>query len=265
MSLSLVRTAVEAHIEQQRKLDNAAWKERHIGTEPRLFISDMGGCPRKAVWNALVHYPGHPLHLPGIVPSFSPYVQAIMRAGIVWEKETELALRAMYGDALQTQVSVRNLFWSGRPDFILPNNTIVEHKATNPYNFKAKARLPYRHHCIQVLAYQKILNCCAAAKLYYRGWADWAEFAVWDTGENIHWEGLVNGYYKEGMIEASLTKIMHYIETYWERQTLPPAYGSPTSEDFACTRKTKKGRYPNCSFIGECFPALRNVEGPFKA
>lgn len=263
MSLSLVRTAVEQHIELERVRSETAWRERHSDTVPHLFVSDVGSCPRKAVWSAVNSYHKHPLRVEATHP-FSPYVQAIMRAGIVWEKETEAALRAIYGDDLQTQVPARNTHWSGRPDFILPNNIIVEHKATNPYNFKAKGRLPYRHHCLQVLAYQRILRLpVSTAQLYYRGWADWAEFAVWDTGDTIGWEGLVNGYYKEGSIKANLIELMDNLETFWALKVLPPKYISPTSENFACTRKTRKGRYPNCQFFGRCWPDLPQ-EGPWK-
>lgn len=265
MSLSLVRTVVEMHIEQQRKINDAAYIARHKDSlVPHLFISDVGVCPRKAVWSALVHYPHHQLHA-DVTHPFSPYVQAIMRCGNVWETETEAALRAAYGDALQTQVPVRNEYWSGRVDFVLfgPNDTvIIEHKATNPYNFRSKDRLPYRHHCLQVLAYQKILNLpVSSAQLYYRGWNNWAEFAVRDEGNTIEWEGLINGAYKTGMIEANLTDIMDYIEDYWSTGFMPPAYSSPTSLDFACTRKTRQGRYPSCQFFGCCWHGLPQV-GP---
>jgi len=265
--MTIVRAAVLQHILEARKKANAAYQARHQGEDRpvHLHVSDLGHCVRKAY-----------LRMQGVEGKpFDEYIQEIMHAGLVWETETETALRAAYGDGLRTQGVVENEIWSGRKDFELPGNVIVEHKATSPVNFLRKDRLPYRFHCMQVLGYclltqlQEKMFIAPTARLYYRSWANWAELEVWeDTEGAILWKGEINGRSKcGGFPDSSIAGEMAFFETFWEPfwhdGSLPPRYATPFTEIFGCTRTTKQGYWPSCPFFGQCWPEMAFLKGPF--
>lgn len=259
----MIREAVLQHIMEVRKVSQLAYLARREGRPTRLHVSDLGHCPRKAYLRMQGAEMTHP---------FDDYVKEIMHAGLVWESETRIALRAAYGDAsMKSEVSVENEMWSGRIDFMLPGNVIVEHKATSPVNFVRKDRLPYVFHCLQVLGYANLLPqtfVAPATKLYYRSWANWAELEVWQNGSDIEWEGQINGRYKNGeFLGTNVLQEMALLEGFWEAfwrdGTLPPRYDTPFTKQFGCCRVTKKGAYPSCTYFGLCWPQMAYLKGPF--
>jgi len=265
----LVRPCVEQFITDLDAQNTEEWRERHQG-EPHLFVSDIGGCPRQAFYNAVQHLPDHPWHAEVTHP-FDPYLLELFRAGKVWEQETRQALEHVYGDRLQCEVEVGDAIWAGRIDFLIATTdtdrlssfTIVEHKATNPVNFQYKGRLPYQHHCMQLLLYDDLLcRFNTRCVLYYRGWSNWAEFEVYNCGDEIAYEGLVNGKERAGQFPVSLSTWVSLLERSWEAQELPPKYETPFSEPFGCTRTKGERAWPACRYFGACWPDYPQ-EGPF--
>lgn len=246
-----VRDAVQQFIRNQHK-DNGQWEKRHRG---RLAVSDLGHCPRKAL-----------LRVAGVKQTnpFDDYVLEIMRAGTVWEDETERALRLVYGDRLSTQDRVSNDDWVGHTDFMVIPGQLWEHKATNSVNFRRKNGLPYEFHCLQLLGYQRLIKETTGeepeAFLYYRSWADWAELQVWGYSDEIYWEGEMNGYTKSGSFDLSIddemAKLEKYLHAYRETKELPDKYDMPFEKQFACCRVNKKKgtARPSCTYFSHCWP-----------
>lgn len=252
--MGLVRDAVVKHVVISNRESRERWQKRHKDRPDRLFVSDLGGCVRKSYLRLRGEEVTHP---------FDPYVLEVMKAGKLWEWETTCAMRRAYGTKLQEQVPVGNKIWSGRIDYLLPGKTIIEHKATNPVNFKYGSRLPYVHHCLQVLAYRILLGG-GEATLYYRAWDQWAELDVWQHREGIAWDGEFNGKHKSGLLEGlDIVEEMARFEEWWDREGLPPCYETPFEKNFACTKRQRKLYRPACSYFGFCWPQYPQ-DKPFK-
>ena len=246
--------------------------------EPRLPVSQIGRCPRQAIFEAVRYHPDHPLHADTTHP-FDPYVEELLECGNVWEHQTGRALSRRLGDKVHWQradpaLRVGNEYWSGHIDFLIdpcsdfPNGAIIEHKATSPTNFVRKDRLPYPFHCMQVLTYERLARRKLGRTdpiptyLYYRSWSNWGELQVWAKDGRIFWEGKINGRRKSGEFEIDLDEKVKALESYWKQQTLPPRYESPTAVKFSCARARNGRAYPSCRYFGVCWPELPQ-HGPF--
>jgi len=280
--MSYVREAVIEHVRACKERGNWARGDELGKLPPRIPVSQIGHCPRQAIFEAVRWHPNHPLHVDPTHP-FDDYVMEIMECGNVWEHQTGLAMGRRFGESVHwlrddPALRVGNEYWSGHIDFLVqpcevyPAGAIIEHKATNPVNFVRNGRLPYEFHCLQVLTYERLLREQAGLDyivptyLYYRSWNNWAELRVWDDYRHVIWEGEINGKWKSGEIELpdSLDEEMDHLEYYWRRQELPPRYETPTAKVFSCARVNKTGTYPSCQYFGACWPELPQ-EGPLGA
>ena len=265
------------HVHACQEAGNQARGDELGKEKPRISVSQIGHWPRAAIYDAFRWHRDHRLHVEPTHP-FRGYVQEIMEAGNVWEHQTAKALARKFGDAAHWRkddpaLRVRNSCWSGHIDFLIdpcheyPAGAIIEHKATNPNNFKAKDRLPYLFHCLQLLTYRQLLQQkdpsigYLPAYLYYRSWANWGELSVWEDDRYIVWEGEINGTYKSGEIEMEYTREeqMAMLEHYFIRQELPPRYETPTAVIFSCTRIRGKKVYPDCLYFGHCWPSCHRT------
>jgi hypothetical protein len=262
--VTLVNQAMTDYIQAMSKKHDQEWTERHEGQPPKLFISALGHCLRKAFFDCTKHIPGHPWQREETHP-FSDYVRRGLHEGNVGEDDTAKALTYQYGDDLICQYQIEHPIWSGRPDFFIKPDIVVEHKVTAASNFVRKNGLPYDFHCLQVLAYRKFmmeqLDREIYARLYYRALPrNWAEFEIYDCGDYITCEGHINGKKRTSTFDISLAEEMESFEHYWLSETLPDRYEHPLSAKFGCARKNKGGVWPNCTFFGVCWPHL--PEGP---
>jgi len=249
------------------RLRDEAWEIEHDGTDPRLFVSSLGMCVRKAYLDAFRVRTGNKVTNP-----FDDYVIEVMRMGTELELNSQETFRWIFKDNLHEQVSVRNDIWSGRIDFVVetcedfPSGVIIEHKGTAPWNFHAK-RLPYKHHVLSALAYQKLYyethGGMLPVVLYYRCWNNFAQFEVFETDDGIGYEGQVNRRIRSGSLDTTLPAEMSLYEEHWGETELPPTYDSPFTENFACTKNVKalKGKAVACQWFHKCWPQLG--EGPF--
>lgn len=113
--MGTVRQAVIEHVRAKNQESNQAWQDTHHYDEPRLFVSDIGHCPRAAYYSAFGHFEGHPFCVERTHP-FDDYVVEILRAGYVWEHQTGLALRHALDGAVHWQkddlaLEVQNGIW----------------------------------------------------------------------------------------------------------------------------------------------------------
>jgi hypothetical protein len=282
--MSYVREAVLEHVHACCEEGNQVRGNELSRLEPRLPVSQIGHCPRQAIFEAVRYHPDHPLHADTTHP-FGPYVEELLECGNVWEHQTGRALSRKLGDKVYWHredpvLRVGNQNWFGHIDFLVepcdafPNGAIIEHKATNPVNFKVKGRLPYDFHCLQVLTYRDLLRqkldearttmSDIPAYLYYRSWANWAELQVWSNDGSIIWEGEINGKWKSGEFEIDLDEEMEALEYYWRNQELPPRYETPMAVRFSCAKERNGDVYPDCRYFGVCWPELPQ-RGPFNA
>lgn len=264
--MTLVHSTYMEFVRQQAKAHDPEWIAAHRDKSPKLFISSLGFCKRKAFFEAVKARPNHPWYV-DVTHPHDDYLLLKFRDGNVGEEATAQALAWMYGADLTCQFQVEHDIWSGRPDFLIQPDTIVEHKVTAASNFVRKGGIPYVFQCFQVLAYRRLLIPQLGrelhARLYYRGYpGNWAEFEVFDCDSYIEYEGYVNGKPRSGRFDANLSEEMVSFEAYWLANGLPPRYDTPLSEQFGCARETKAGVYPDCPYFSHCWPELPK-EGPF--
>lgn len=277
----IIREAMLERLRAEHKQDEGKWEKDHEG---KLAVSEIGHCVRQAY-----------LRLADVEQTNPPndYLLELFRCGYMWEAETRKALQAKFGNALHWDqkndplMTVGGDIWKGHIDFWIdpqdkyPELVIVEHKATSPVNFVRKDRLPYPFHCLQALAYEKLLrhrqNLGGSIKvlLYYRSWTNWAEFQVWEDNHegwatpSIFWEGKVNGKPKSGLFELSLPDEVAAFESWWGATDLPPKYETPFTKQFGCFRQVKKRghptvAWPSCKYFTHCWGDEYPGNGPFE-
>lgn len=241
------------------------WAIAHRGLPKKLFVSDLGSCPLRAK-----------LRFDGIEPTnpFDDYVLEVMESGNVWG--TYLANLFKDNPMTLAEVQVGDQIWSGRIDLLIAVDPpiVVEFKDVADYNFRAKDRLPYLHHCYQLLAYTHLLKQQwgsteePEAVLYYHGRASWAEFDVRQKPEGIIWYGETDKGYKDGFFEnedyrEAMRQISNTVFPPEGHVVEIPHYPTPFTERFACTRNTRAGTYPSCLYCFHCWPGLKDVQSPY--
>ncbi len=241
------------------------YKEREH--KPRLWMSNLGGCIRKAYFDMDGAEKTHP---------FDKLLIRKFRAGSDEEDKTVAAFLHKWPNGVLREVPVGNEMWSGKIDILVaqnedfPNGAIMENKGTSPYGMK-KGMIPRLTHCYQVLAYQKFLNAGyeVPAYLYYRCWDFYAQFEITSaTDENddffgfgyVEFVGDINGREESGGYTFNLDTELERMENFWGREPMDtPGYDSPFTESFACTKSSRKGKkwkQINCLYFGHCFPEL---------
>jgi len=261
--MGLVRDLITEYVENKHRENDEVWRDRV--EKPHLHPSTLAFCNRKAILKAVEAFPDHPLYVePNPDYDFDLYVKELMRDGNVWEDENAKALNAEQSHQLITDL------WSGELDFLIGDPpTIVEHKTTATYNFRVRDRLPYHHHLVQVGAYQVLYErthpeeMSPECRIYYQGRGHWGEFRVWLAGEEIGYEGEVDGNWRSGFLDFDVLTEMSVLETYWVHQELPPKIDDPFGHRFGyCVRGSdKKGWRPDCPWFDHCWPEMEVWNG----
>lgn len=218
------------------------------GGPPRLWPSELGGCPRKSIYRVSGTVESNP---------FDDYVKELILNGLLWEDWIAHNLKR-HGYSIQVPAS--NQYWSGRIDAV-KGTEIVEIKDTAEYNFSASGRLPYDHHLLQLLAYQRLWSGSNKCTLYYHGRGKWAQFAVEQTPDGILYNGQVGQLEVQGFSPLHIDEEMGRFETFLvafrSSERLPDRpYESPFQERFACTKEVKKARRTACVYCNLCWPEL---------
>jgi hypothetical protein len=213
----------------------------------RLWPSELGGCPRKAIYRVAGTKESNP---------FDDYVIEVIHSGLIWEDWISHHLERK---SYRTQVAVDNEFWSGKID-ALYGLQVIEVKDTSSFNFRGK-RLPYAHHALQVLAYKKLLPG-ETATIFYHGRGDWAELTIEQQDGAILFTGEQNGHEVQGHLDGldiddEMATMEAHLAAWLENSELPPRpYESPFEERFACTKQVRGGSRAACVFCNLCWPEL---------
>ncbi len=208
----------------------------------RLWPSEIGGCPRRALYRILGYKPEK---------EFPLDLREKFQLGNVLEAETGRALHMMYGKRLKDQVRLRTKTWSGKCDWGLNigerNPVLIEHKATGSKWWGKYGTPPRVSHIAQLVLYGQIYteeyNIEPRLVLYYRAWSNWAELELDDLGDSVCIKGIMDGedFYDEIVIDV--TKRREYLEEYFALQEIPPY--EKTDE---CYFRGK----PSCHFFEQC-------------
>lgn len=233
----VIHDMIQRHIEQQR--EESSWEKEHRG---KLAVSEIGGCPRKAM-----------LRLHGVEPSdpFDDFVLRLMWSGQMAESKLEAVLNEQLNGDFVSQQRVENEYFIGTIDFMTEIH-VIEHKETGQNRFKYKD-LPYSFHCLQVLAYEHLVEGYEMdALLYYQNQANWAEFRVWQE-DVVQWEGYIDGKFKSGNVDTTLEEEMEALVVWYKRNEIPERYETPFEKQYHCTRMYSTNAYPGCSYYNFCF------------
>lgn len=240
-----------------------AYKEKEH--KRRLWMSNLGGCIRKAYFDTYRVEKTHP---------FDKFLIRKFRAGSDEEDKTVAAFIHKYPGGVAREVPVGNSIWSGKIDILVAQNedfplgAIIENKGTSPYGMK-KGMIPRLQHCYQVLAYQKFLKLLVGydvpAYLYYRVWDFYAQFEIINHDKpssffpsGIEYVGEINGREHSGGYGEELDQELERMEHYWAYEPMDTPGYEPFERDFTCTKKTRlKGkRAISCIYFAHCHPEL---------
>lgn len=251
--------AIHHCLTQEQSEGDEKWRKDHQKQEPRLFCSSIGHCPRRAFIDAVQAKPEHPF-FQYKERDFNPYTLDIMAQGNTEEDRTWSYLSTAMHEDFKRNVAVGNNVWTGHIDFLY-HDTIIEHKSTGELNFVRSGGLPYSFHCMQTLLYQHLYlkeNPDAAmnseAILFYRNRGHYAQFDVVDEGEQIGYEGNIDGKLTSGQFDINFTEARLMMEDHWLSQVLPNTYETPMSHKYACTRQDKrKVAWADCPYFTSCW------------
>lgn len=260
----MIRSSFIEHLQELQEIDDTVYGLGRRGMPRLVHVSELGSCPRK------------PFLRLASVPSgdwIDEYLLEIFFNGNLWEREI-LKTLAQYRPA--TQVRVSDDVFSGKIDALIQHGTtvpiIVEIKDTADHNFRTKDRLPYMHHCYQVLAYEVLLrkkwdyNGPIQCILYYHGRSQWAEFEIRQEDWGISAVGYKNGDEVEvPFLGAYVNMEMELFREHFDASTTPDRYETPFTERFACTKTVKSYVWPSCQYIEHCWPELADHSSPWNS
>jgi hypothetical protein len=218
----------------------------HSG-KSRLYVSEYGRCPRRALLRVNGYQPSAP---------FAPTLLEAMGLGLAYETDTFYQLAKVYPNMMQ-QVVLGNTIWSGKCDALIPGQpaTIVELKAANSATWDWSGKLPQHENVSQAWLYGELYkeqnHKPVIVKLFYRGWSKWAEFEVEadEDGDVVTCTGLVDGEPRTRSWEAGLGTMRQFMESHYTAGTVPdPACGVPR-DDVGCTFQ----KSPSCGFYDQCW------------
>jgi hypothetical protein len=217
----------------------------------KLWPSEFGKCPRKAILGALGQ-------LPGFV--FTAQIQDSMHLGCLYEDDTVAALKRAVGDSnVRTQMPISSDIWSGKMDAVLTMGllpVIIEHKATGDKNWDYDGSLPRAEHVCQLWLYGYLWQKAHDAGnwpemiLYYRAWGDkFAEFELRQEESQIALVGNVCGERVTRYLRRNLEAELLDLESHYQSRTIPDKPCAKPSQDAGCMWLGT----PQCPNYQECW------------
>ena len=189
--MSIVQKARLKFLQMEKEKSDIEYARKHRGKKrknPTIWASDIGSqCKRKVM-----------LRVTGVdgEDNFSDKALDYMRAGVITEDDTGLALATVYGDRLYNdpndetdgQLKLKYEMLSGKPDFTIDHETdnviLIEHKVTSErhWNTDAKSDLPKHNHLGQAMCYmymyERKYGITPIVKLYYKSFGNFAEYTL---------------------------------------------------------------------------------------
>lgn len=246
-----VMEAIRQDIERERNYESSG--------KPRLWSSDMGYCPRKA----LMRITGYEKTI-----DFSTESKLKMRGGVILEDETGRALQEVHGEQnVDTQFRFSTDIWSGKGDFVLYHGTmlpiIVEHKATGDKWWNYKGNIPNPAHVGQLWLYGELYREAHGIMpqliLFYRSWGHYAELELTEgaQGAGINCVGLMDDKPYESFVTPHPRSLRQALESYyatvqWDGTTATCPELPPRLDDMeaGCNFNGK----PSCQMYYHCYP-----------
>jgi hypothetical protein len=218
----------------------------HSG-KSRLYISELGKCPRRAMLRVLGYKPSIP---------FSPTLLEAMSIGNAMEGDTFKVLERAY-PGLLPQLVLGNDIWSGRADFFLPGQPamIIEHKYQGEKYWDYQGKLPQHDHVAQAWAYGELYkeqnHKPVIVMLLYRAWGHWAEMEITtdEDGDVVTCEGQVDGEKRVRSWEAGFGQMRLEYERLYQAQELPDVPSGLLQESTGCTFQNR----PSCGYHDLCW------------
>jgi len=213
----------------------------NAGYKPKLWVSDLGACPRRAMLRVLGKV-GDPL---------PRRVLEVMELGKAYEQVMADMLRRAWKGRIRPQLPLRTPQWSGKADFLLESGgggapVFLEHKATGDKWWNYGNNLPKTKDCVQVVMYGKLWREIERTKvspwliLYYGAWGHWCELSVVDDGASIGVSGHLDGVPVEKSLNANVSALRAELEGWFDAQELPPRPLQPT-EALGCLFRGELG------------------------
>ena len=234
----IVRDAIERSLEP---------KEYKSSGLTRLWASEVGSCPRKAMFRIL----GYKAE-----SDFPVELREKFQWGNIMEDETARALKVMYGAQLTTQLPLRTKYWSGKTDMVIGLEShkpiIIEHKATSDSGIKY---VPRESHVAQIVLYGQLFEELYSKKpqllLVYRSWSHYAELEVRDEGDTVSIKGQLDGNDFQKIVPVNVSKARMYLEQYFGLQSLP---------DYKKTDECYFAGKPSCQFFVQCHSGQKETK-----
>lgn len=225
--LLLIRPIIEKSLQPQERKS----------IETALWVSDVGGCPRRAMFRVL-----------GFAPErdFPIELYEKFQWGHVYEAETGRVLKKEFQDRLMEQFRLETKIWHGNVDFIISFPlTIIEHKATSDSGFNY---IPKDTHLAQIVLYgqlyKELHNAEPGLILIYRAWSHYAEFNVTDLGSKIRVDGEIDNKPIRGEFwRVDVSKLREYLEKHFSLRELPP---------YKKTVECEWDEKPSCAYYNQC-------------
>lgn len=243
----MIREALISAIDRPRPVYKSSGKMR-------LWVSDLGYCPRKAMLRITGHVP---------IGEFPVRIKEVMSLGNAYEDNTFAWLKQHYGSRISRNVAVGDENWSGKIDFLVAKGaavgrTVIEHKATSSKWFDFNQSLPKPRHVCQAWLYGYLLQQKYPADalppktiLFYRAWSAWAEFEIIAHGEGVRAVGKLNGEDVSRWLWLKPDEKRRELEEWFLRNETPPLPDGPSAETGCLFRGE-----PGCQYFSICFPDL---------
>jgi len=235
----MIQEAIIKSLETSRK----RWPKRG---RPKLWVSEVGRCPRRAM-----------LRVKGVEPSvgFPTDVLNVMDLGKSFEDNTGAHLERVYGNKVVREVPLGNEIWSGRADFVfLYSNlpVVVEHKATGGKWFNYNNNLPKVDHVCQLCMYGYLYHYRHAVIpkliLFYRAWRHYAEFELIVHDDGVRALGIIDDEPASIWLWTQPKRLRLELEDLWRKDELPPLPNGP-SDEVGCTFCGER----SCGYYDECW------------
>jgi len=213
----------------------------------RLYVSEFGRCPRRAMLRILNYQPSAP---------FAPTLLEAMGLGMAYEMDSAIQLSKSCPTLIQ-QLTLANSTWSGKADFMIPGklDTIIEHKGANSQWFDYQGKLPQHENVSQVWLYgelyKEIHHKPVRLILYYRAWGHYAEFEIEadPNGDVVTCTGLVDGEKRTRSWEAGLGVMRRFMEEHYAAGTVPELPACGANEKDGCLWRGE----PSCGYHAQCW------------
>lgn len=236
------------HDNEQRSLEYLNTRDTSVSKRPNLWSSNIGKCPRQAILRTQ--------GIQGETENFDTKSLDYMKAGVISEDLSILAMEHTYGNRVQSQFVLKYKMLSGKPDFVIdhltPDVTVIEHKHTSSKFFDNdnKSTIPRHEHIGQAMSYcymyEHLYDLTPTIILFYKSWGNFAEFVLTRQDKEILIESNINGVHDVFTRKYDVYQDIESLMTWYETDGTPPRLEKKWK---GCEFMGKK----SCKFYDHCW------------